>query len=120
MLVCSFVRPYVRPSRNVRLCTANKRLDLDTPLFAYVCTLTRYCRLLIFIQIVNVFDFQFQSQRLESNALASSYVKSVVFVGTAETKRTDYTNRHNVKGCQEARRTIPLAKICQGVLGIMF
>ena len=75
-----------------------------------------HIRLSILIQIVNVFYLQFQIQTFESNTFARAFVKSVVFVGAAETEPTDYTNRHVVKGYQEARWTIPIAKICQGVL----
>ena len=35
-VVCAYLRTCVRPSRNVRLCTANKRLDPDAPIFAQV------------------------------------------------------------------------------------
>ena len=42
-------------------------------------------------------------------------MKSLVFVGTVETERMDYINRHNVMGCQESSQTSPL---CQGVSGV--
>ena len=71
-LVRSCVRSSVRPSRNVRLRTANKRLELSAPIFAQVCMLSRYVRSPIFIQIHNVLDFHFQGQRFEPNALASA------------------------------------------------
>ena len=40
-----------------------------------------------------------QSQLFQPNTLASAYMKSVVFIGTTESKRTDYTNHDDVKGC---------------------
>ena len=39
-----FVRPSVRPSRNVGLCTAKKQLDLEASIFAHVWMLTKYVR----------------------------------------------------------------------------
>ena len=70
------VRTYVRPSRNVRKCTANKRLDLEAPVFAHVCRLSRFLRIPIFIEVLNALDLYFQGKRFESNTLASSYSKS--------------------------------------------
>ena len=66
--------------------------------------LTMYHRLLIFIQTCNVLDLQFQGQRFDSNALASGDVNGVVSIGTADTARTDYTNRDDVNGCQDMSR----------------
>ena len=83
----------------------NKWLDLEMPIFAYICILTRYLCLPIFIKFLNVNDLQFQGQRFELNTLSSAYVKSIVFVGTAQT----------------TRRTIPITtmskgvRLCQGV-----
>ena len=71
-----YVRSSVRPSRNLRLYTAYKRLDLKAPNCAHVSTLTRYVHFSIFIQIIDVLDFHYQGQRFESNTFASSYVKS--------------------------------------------
>ena len=54
MFVCSFVRlcmRHVRLSRNVLLCTTNKGLDLEVPVFAHIGILTMYIRLPIFILI---------------------------------------------------------------------
>ena len=68
------MRASVRPTRNVRLCTAKKRLNLEAPIFAYVWTLTRYVRVPIFIRIVDVLDFHFQGQRFELSTLENSYV----------------------------------------------
>ena len=69
-------RPYVfvGPFRNVRLCTASKRLNLESPIFAHVCRLTSYVRLQTFVNIANFLDFYFQSQRFESTTFGSSYV----------------------------------------------
>ena len=55
------VRMYARPSQNVQLCTADKRLDFETPIFVHRPN-------------VNDFDFHFQGQRFESSTLSSSYV----------------------------------------------
>ena len=44
--------------------------------------------------------------------MASAYMKSVVFVGMAEKMWTDYTNRDNVKGCQDMLKGV---RICQGM-----
>ena len=109
-----FVRSFIGLSRNIRLCTTNKRLNLDGPTFAHLCTRTRYVRRLIFIQILNVLDLHFQGQRFESNTLASAWVKSMVFVVTTETTRTVYTNRDDVDGCQDMSRGVMLG---QGVSG---
>ena len=65
LLLVLFICSCVLPSRNVRLCTANKRMDLEVPIFAVICTrcmLTRYVRLQNFTQIFNVFDLHFQGQ----------------------------------------------------------
>ena len=70
-LMHSFVRPSLRPSRNVRLYTANKLLDLEAPIYAIICMLTSYVRLPMFIQIVNVLDLHFQGDIFELNTLAS-------------------------------------------------
>ena len=43
-------------------------------------------------------DLQFQGQIFESKILENTYVKTVVFIDTAKTTRTDYTNRDDVKG----------------------
>ena len=69
--------------------------------FAAIRMLTRDLRMHVFNQNVNVFDLQFQGKKLESNTLAKAHMKSVVFVGTAETTQTDYTNHDNVKECQD-------------------
>ena len=45
---------------SVRLCTANKRLAREEPILANVCRLTRYVRLPIFMQIVDVIDLHYQ------------------------------------------------------------
>ena len=108
----SFVSSCVRRSRNVRLCTTNKRLDLEAPIFAHLCTLTMYLCLPIFIQILNVPELQFKGQIFESNTMESAYVKSVVFVNTTETTRTDDTNRDDVEGCHDMSGGV---RICQGV-----
>ena len=65
--VRSFVCVPVGPSRYVWLCTVNKRLDVEAPIFAYICRLTSYVFLPIFIQIFNVLDIHFKGQRFESS-----------------------------------------------------
>ena len=72
--VRSYVRTYILPSRNVRLCTTNKRLDQEALFFAHICILRRNHSLPIFIQIANVLDLHFQGQRIESSTLGSSNV----------------------------------------------
>ena len=79
------VHVFVHPSRNVRLCTTNKQLDLELLIFAYVCKLTIKNSMLIFIQIVNVLDLHFQGQRFEARILGSSYVITLQMV----TERTN-------------------------------
>ena len=69
-----YVCTSVHLSRNVRLCTANKRLDSEAPILAHSCTLTMYVCLPIFIQNLNVLDVYFQGQIFESSTLGSSYV----------------------------------------------
>ena len=59
------MHPSVCLSQNVRLCTANKQLDLEEPFFTHVCLLTTYICQLIFIQIDNVLYLNFQAQRFE-------------------------------------------------------
>ena len=55
--------------------------------------------------------------RIEYIAKCKHKKRSVCRHGvTAETERTEYTNEHDVKGCQESRPTITCAIICQGVL----
>ena len=67
-------RLFVRKSRNIWLCTTNKRLYLEAPILKHLCKLTRYIRQLTFIQMVNVLDLNFQDQRFKTNTLLSSYV----------------------------------------------
>ena len=66
------VRTFVHSS--VTKCTANKRLNLEAPIFAYTRKFKRQFRLSIFVQIVNVFGLHFQSKRFESNTFRSSDV----------------------------------------------
>ena len=47
-------------TRNVRLSTSNKRLDLEAPTLTHVRILIRYVRLLIFNQIVDDLDLHSQ------------------------------------------------------------
>ena len=47
------------------ICTAKKQLDLEAPVFAYICMLIWYIHNPNFISIVNVLDLQFQGQRFE-------------------------------------------------------
>ena len=65
--VHSFVRPSIRPSRNVQLYTAKQLHDL---FFAHMWMLTRYVRLPFVIHIANVLDLHFQ--RFKSSTLGSS------------------------------------------------
>ena len=71
---CMFVRLCVRPPINARSHTANKRLDLERQ--ARICMLTKYLRLSIFIEIVNVLGLNFKGQYFVSDTLTSTYVKS--------------------------------------------
>ena len=64
----------MRASFTKWLCSANKRLDLEAPISAHVCTLTTYLRQPIVVQIVNVLHLQFKGQWLESSTLGSSNV----------------------------------------------
>ena len=43
--LCAFVRPSVRPKRNVRISTQNKSLDLETLNVLHICTLIGHIRL---------------------------------------------------------------------------
>ena len=61
--VYAWVRSSVRLSRTVRLHTANKRLHLEAPSFAYICILTGYVRSHILVQIVNVLDLHFKGNK---------------------------------------------------------
>ena len=54
--------------------TANKRLDVKVSIFANICMFIATVHLPIFIQIVDVVDFHFKSQRFESSTLGSSDV----------------------------------------------
>ena len=60
----------------------------------------------------NVLYFQFQGQRLESNTLASAYLKIELFCTYGREERTDNTDSDDVKGCRDRSRGI---EICQGV-----
>ena len=81
----------------------------------HICIFTRTVHQPDFIQIANVLDLQFQGQRLELNILENTCEKHGVFICTAKAKWTNYANHHDVKGWQELRHTIILAKICQWV-----
>ena len=59
-------------SRNVQLCTTNKRLDLEAPIFEHVSMLTIYLRLPIVIQIVVSLGLHFQGPKFESNTLTNA------------------------------------------------
>ena len=108
-----YVRSFVHPS--VPKCTTMHREQTAGPRSANICTHMHVDKVhspAISIKIVNVRYLHFKGKRFGSSTLVSSYVKFArVFVGME-----DYTNRHHVKGCQEAQRTIPITKICQGVL----
>ena len=65
-----FVRACVRPSRTVRIWTANERLDLEGQHFATM-HVDKVPSPANFIQIVNILDLNFQCQRFESNIFAS-------------------------------------------------
>ena len=60
--------------RRRSLDTADKRLDLEAPIFAYVCTLTGYIRLPIIIRILTVLDLHFQGKNFESNIYIGKFV----------------------------------------------
>ena len=64
MYACSLVRSCVGQSsnENVRLCTANKWLDLEAQLFCPHMHIARYVFLPILIQIVKSFDLNFHGQ----------------------------------------------------------
>ena len=59
-------------TRRRLLGTANKRLDLQRPIFAHIFMLSWYVRRPNFVKIVNVLNLQFHGQRFESNTLARS------------------------------------------------
>ena len=80
-----YVSSSVHPSQNVRLCTGNKRLDLEGPICTYVCRFTGTVRLPIFIQIDNVVDHNSKGKEFESSTLGSSN-------GIISQKVTDGTN----------------------------
>ena len=73
MCLHAYVHPYLHPSWNI-LCSANKRLDLETPILANICTLIMYVRLPIFIRIINILDLHFKGQRFESSTLRRLHV----------------------------------------------
>ena len=58
--------------------TANKRTNLEAQIFADVSTLKRYVRRKIFIQIVNILERHFQSQRFESTTLQYVIISQTV------------------------------------------
>ena len=63
---CYVFRQYVRTSRSVWLCTANKWLDLEVPvLHLYPCWQGTLAQTPIFIQIGNVLEVYFQGKRFE-------------------------------------------------------
>ena len=64
---------------------ANKGIDVEVPMSAYLCMMTRYIQGSIFIQIINVLHLRFQCKKFESNTQGSSYV---IILQTA----TDRTN----------------------------
>ena len=90
----------------------NKQLDLEASILAQICTLRSFLRLPICIQILNVLDLQFQGKRLESNTLASAYVKSawIVLQSLSETPHS-FSDLYRPDG----RYQSPL---CQGVSGV--
>ena len=71
---CVCVRTDVRPSRSIRFCTANKRPDLEAPVFTHVWILTGYVRTPIFVEIVNVLDLLYKGQIWKSSSLGNSKV----------------------------------------------
>ena len=82
MFVRAFVRPCVHHGeydyvlRSVRLCTASKRLDVETPILARARTFDKYVHRPVFIQIVNVLDLHFKRQRFKLSTLGNSYVNT--------------------------------------------
>ena len=58
----TYVRTDVYPPRNVRLCTTIKRLELEAPISALLCVLSRNARTPIFMQIVDSFPFIFTAK----------------------------------------------------------
>ena len=144
--VCSFDSSFVRPSGNeIYAITARKHSDRLDWRLSYPLNTFRIIRLGIangWISERKLFqsyarwqgrssvNLQPNRQRPWSSVSRSKFrieyigkfirVKRSVFVDTAETERKDYTNRRDVKACQEKRWTIPVAKTCQGVLAYDF
>ena len=61
-----YVYSSVRPSRNVRLCNANKWLDLEAPIFVHICMLIMFIRQSISSKLSTSLT-HFQCQRFESS-----------------------------------------------------
>ena len=59
------IRPSVGPPQHVQLCTADKQLNLEAPMFAHIIITSYFHLRPIFIQILNVLDVYFQRQRFE-------------------------------------------------------
>ena len=69
-----FVSSFARATGNeTRLCTLNKWLNLDEPIFAHIYMLIIYLRLSNFIQFLDVLGIRFQDS---DGRQASAYVKS--------------------------------------------
>ena len=73
---CEAVRPSVRPSRDVQICTASKQLDLDAPSFFLHLRVDIVRPPSSFIQIVNVFYLRIEVDRFESSTLVKFMIIS--------------------------------------------
>ena len=62
------------PTNGVDLVAPTNGVDLVAPICVHRRMLTRCVRLPICIQIINILDLHFQSQRLKLSTLGSSYV----------------------------------------------
>ena len=113
MLCFLAVSVFVISSRNLRICTTIKRLNLKAPIFSHRCRLRRYLRLSTESSTFLTFIFKVKCSN-QIHWQVSSDVRAawnaVVFIDT-----TDDTNRHYVNGWQDSRRAIAFVQICQGV-----
>ena len=101
-----------------RLCTANKRLNLKVPIFAHICMLTRYVRLQIVIQIVNVLNLHFKARstsRIHFKCIMHPSRQAYRHGRGEYGADTDDTNRYDFKGCQEWSWTTFCQDMSRGV-----
>ena len=102
-----------------RLCTANKRLNLEVPIFAHIRKLTRNVRLQIVIQIVNVLNLHFKAMsksRMDTFQVHNASEPSGL---QARTRRIRGGRTIPIATISRGVRNgggLPFAKICQGVL----